>query len=102
MLAIKFIILLLCTFIGYTLGYFFTEKFRLAKWELFQFTAFQCRPCLSFHISWVTSTLVALLFMDFKMLLVGIVFAFGLWLGLKVDQKNKTIKDINTYKIEEK
>ncbi len=100
MLAIKFILLVISVLIGYTLGYVFTEtKLRLAKWKLFQFEGFQCRPCLSFHIAWVTSTFFALLFMDFKMLLVGVVFAFVLWIGLKVDQKQKTV-DVNNYHID--
>ena len=100
MLAIKFILLVISVLIGYTLGYVFTEtKLRLAKWKLLQFEGFQCRPCLSFHIAWVTSTFFALLFMDFKMLLVGVVFAFVLWIGLKVDQKQKTV-DVNNYHID--
>lgn len=99
MIAIKFLILLACVFTGYTLGYLFTEKLNISKWGLFDFEAFKCRSCLSFHISWVTSTFIALLFMDFKMLLVGIIFAFGLWLGLKVDQKRKTV-NLNNYHIE--
>lgn len=101
MLAIKFILLVISVFIGYTLGYVFTEtKLRLAKWKLFQFEAFQCRPCLSFHIAWVTSTIISLLFGDWKMVLVGVAFAFMLWIGLKIDQKRKTV-DINNYHITE-
>lgn len=101
MLAVKFILLVLSVFIGYTLGYVFTEtKLRLAKWKLFQFEGFQCRPCLSFHIAWVTSTIISLLFGDWMMLLVGIGFAFMLWVGLKIDQKRKTISDLNNYHIE--
>lgn len=91
MLAVKFLILVLSVLTGYGLGYLFTEtKYSLSKWRIFQFEAFECRPCLSFHIAWVTSTFFALLFMDFKMLLVGIAFAFILWIGLKLDQKHKT------------
>ncbi len=101
MLAIKFILLVLSVFIGYTLGYVFTEtKLRLAKWKLFQFEAFQCRQCLSFHIAWVTSTIISLLFGDWKMLLVGIGFALMLFIGLKIDQKRRTI-DANSYHVEE-
>lgn len=102
MLAVKFLILVLSVFTGYGLGYLFTEtKLRLAKWKLFQFEAFECRQCLSFHIAWVTSTFFALLFKDFNMLLIGVAFAFILWIGLKIDQKKKTIDDINSYHIEE-
>lgn len=92
MLTIKFIILLLTTLTGYVLGWFFTEKWILAeKHRLFQFQGFECRPCLSFHIAWVTSTAVSLLFSDWVMVAVGIAFAFALFAGLKIDQKNKTV-----------
>lgn len=92
-MAIKFIILVGLTLLAYVLGYIFTEtKLDLARWKLFQFKAFECRPCLSFHICWVLTTFVSLIYMDWKMLIVGIVFAFGLFIGLKIDQKNKTIK----------
>lgn len=92
-LAIKFIILVGLTLLAYVLGYIFTEtKLDLAKWRLFQFKAFECRPCLSFHICWVLTTFVSLIYMDWIMLIVGIVFAFVLFIGLKIDQKNKTLK----------
>ena len=93
MLAVKFILLVFSVLTGYGLGYFFTEtKYSLSKWKIFQFEAFTCRQCLSFHISWVTSTFFALLFKDFKMLVIGVIFAFILWLGLKIDIKRKTVK----------
>ena len=91
-LAIKFIILVGLTLLAYVLGYIFTEtKLDLAQWKLFQFKAFECRPCLSFHICWVLTTFVSLIYMDWIMLIVGIAFAFGLFIGLKIDQNNKTI-----------
>jgi len=92
MLAIKFILLVISVFIGYTLGYLFTEKYTLSNWSLFNFEAFKCRQCLSFHIAWVTSTLISLLFEDWIMLVIGVAFAFMLFLGLKIDQKRKTIR----------
>ena len=91
-LAIKFIELVGLTLLAYVLGYIFTEtKLDLAQWRLFQFKAFECRPCLSFHIRWVLTTFVSLIYMDWIMLIVGIAFAFGLFIGLKIDQKNKTL-----------
>ena len=91
-LAIKFIILVGLTLLAYVLGYIFTEtKLDLAQWRLFQFKAFECRPCLSFHICWVLTTFVSLIYMDWIMLIVGIAFAFALFIGLKIDQKDKTI-----------
>lgn len=93
MLSFKFILLIISVLIGYILGYLLTEKYNIAsKWEILDFEAFKCRQCLSFHISWVTSTFISLLFGDWIMLLVGIAFAFMLFIGLKIDQRNKTIK----------
>ena len=93
MLAIKFLLLLVSVFAGYFLGYFFTEtKYRLSRYDVFKMTVWECRQCLSFHIAWVTSTFISLLFDDWIMLIVGVVFAFALFAGLKIDQKIKTIK----------
>lgn len=93
MLVIKFILLLLSVFTGYLFGYLFTEKYPLAnKWKVLDFEGFKCRQCLSFHIAWVTSTVISLLFEDWIMIIIGIVFAFALFAGLKIDQRNKTIK----------
>lgn len=93
MLTIKFILLVLCVFIGYTLGFVLTEtKYRLAKYRLFQFQAFECRKCLSTHITWVLTTLCSTLFSDWLMFIIGLFFAAMLFTGLYIDEKNKTIK----------
>lgn len=92
MLAIKFMLLVFSVLFGYILGYIFTEtKYRLSRYGLFQFQAFECRKCLSTHITWVTSTFISLLFGDWVMLIVGLVFAAGLFTGLYIDEKNRTI-----------
>ena len=92
MLAVKFLLLILSVFLGYFLGYFFTEtKYRLARYDVFRMMVWECRKCLSFHISWVVSTTISLLFVDWYMLIIGVVFAFMLFIGLKIDQKNKTV-----------
>lgn len=90
MITIKFIILIICVFLGYVLGYIFTEtKYDLAKYPIFDFEAFKCRKCLSFHISWVLSTIFSTLFNDWIMLGIGIIFAFILFLGLKIDENRR-------------
>lgn len=92
MIAFKFVLLVISVFIGYFLGYFLTEtKYRLARYEVFQFKMFECRKCLSTHIAWVTSTFISLLFNDWLMLIVGLIFAGFLFLGLYLDEKEKTI-----------
>lgn len=93
MLAAKFLLLVFSVLFGYTMGYIFTEtKYRLSRWGLFQFQGFECRKCLSTHIAWVTSTFISLLFGDWLMLIIGLIFAGILFLGLYTDEKNKTIK----------
>ena len=93
MLVIKFILLLLSVFAGYIFGYIFTEEYEIAsRWKIFDFEGFKCRQCLSFHIAWVTSTIFSLLLNDWIMLIIGVAFAFMLFIGLKIDQRNKTIK----------
>lgn len=93
MLTIKFLLLVFSVLIGYIFGWYFTEKNRLAdKHPLFRFEAFECRQCLSFHIVWVTSTAISLLFNDWIMVVFGIIMALVMYFGIKIDQKNKTIK----------
>ena len=92
-MAIKFLLLLMSVFLGYFLGYFLTEtKYRLARFDVFQMTVWECRKCLSTHIAWVTSTFISLLFGDWLMLIIGLIFAAALFTGLYIDEKNKTIK----------
>ena len=90
MITIKFILLIICTAIAYILGYIFTEtKYDLQKYPIFDFEAFKCRKCLSFHISWVLNTFTSTLFNDWIMLVLGIIFSFFLFLGLKIDENNR-------------
>lgn len=92
MLVLKFLLLIFSMMLGYFGGYLFTEtKYYLAKYKMFQFKAFECRKCLSFHISWFTSTLIGLLFNSWTMVVIGIIFAFSLFFALWIDEKNKTI-----------
>jgi hypothetical protein len=91
-MAIKFILLVICVLIAYVLGYVFTEtKYDLQKYPIFDFEAFKCRQCLSFHISWVLSTFISLLFNDWIMVIVGIIFALFLFIGLKIDENKRMI-----------
>lgn len=93
MLAVKFLLLVISVLIGYFLGYFLTEtKYRLAQLDVFKMTVWECRKCLSTHIAWVTSTFISLLFTDWVMFMIGLGFASMLFLGLYLDEKNKTIK----------
>ena len=93
MLCVKFLILVLVIFLAYTIGYYVVDVWDISsKHGLFKFTAFECRPCFTFHVAWVTSTAISLLFGDFVMLFIGILFALMTYLGLKHDVETKTIK----------
>lgn len=93
LLLIKFILLVATVLVSYTAGWYFTTKYDLAsKSSLFRFKAFECRPCLSFHFNWVISTSISILFGDWIMFIAGILFSALLWVGLKIDEKEKTIK----------
>lgn len=90
MMSVKFLLLILCVLVAYVLGYIFTEtKFDLQRWELFDFQMFKCRPCLTFHISWVLTTFTSLLFYDWWMLLWGVCFSLGMFILMKVDEYNR-------------
>lgn len=94
MLTLKFILLILSMLVGYTLGYVFTEtKYDLQKYPLFRFKAFACRPCLTFHICWVTATAVSLAFESWEMVAIGIAMSFGVFAGLKIDEKQRQWKE---------
>ena len=97
MLTIKFLLLVFSVLFGYSIGYIFTEtKYRLAKNEFFNRKPFSCLKCLSTHIAWVTSTAASLLFNDWIMLGIGLIFAAALFVGLTLDEKSKTVS-INDY-----
>ena len=92
MLAIKFLLLLASVLTGYFLGYLLTEtKYRLARYDVFKMKVWECRKCLSTHIAWVTSTFISLLFVDFCMLIIGLIFAGALFTGLYIDERQRTI-----------
>lgn len=90
MMSVKFLLLIICVLVAYVLAYIFTEtKFDLQRWEIFDFQMFKCRPCLTFHISWVLTTFTSLLFYDWWMLLWGVCFSIGMFILMKIDEYNK-------------
>lgn len=92
MIALKFVLLIISVLTGYFLGYFFTEtKYRLARYDVFKMTVWECRKCLSTHIAWVTSTLFATIFEDWLVFIIGLIFAAALFWGLYLDEKEKTV-----------
>lgn len=93
MTYINFLVLVGIVLIGFTLGWLFTEtRFRLSKWRLFQFEAFVCRQCLTFHLIWVPSVAYGLWVHSWMTILVGVIFSFIVWAGIKLDIKKRTKK----------
>lgn len=92
MVLIKFLLLSLSVFIGLIFGYVLTEtRYRIANIPAFNVKPFTCKKCLSFHISWFTAACFSLYLEDFKMLAVGFLFSFILFVGLVIDERERTI-----------
>lgn len=92
--AIKFLILVAIVFLSYTIGYFLTWKLYLPKYsDFFAFKAFTCRPCCTFHTNWLISTFISLCFMDWIMLSFGILFSFGIFILLYLDEKGLNVEE---------
>lgn len=88
----EFISLVACVIIAYITGYIFTEtRYYLARYPMFRFKAFECRPCLSFHICWVLTTTISLLYHNYLMVVIGVIFSFILFFGLYNDMKKRFI-----------
>lgn len=93
MIALEFIILILIMILSYVLGYYLTEVIHLPNYSsLFDFKAFVCRKCLSFHICWISETIASLLFHNYVMLVIGILLSIGLFVGLYQDEKSRFIE----------
>lgn len=55
---------------------------------IFDRKPFNCRPCLSFHTTWILTASCAPLFDSIAILIGGIVLAFGVYLVMKyIDNK---------------
>ena len=88
---IEFILLVFIVLVGYALGWLLTEtRYRLSQFRLFQFEAFECRQCLTFHLIWVPSVAFGLYIGSWVVGLVGVLFGFIVWAGIKIDTKKRT------------
>lgn len=93
LLVIKFIILIAIILFAYTMGWLFTIKYRIAEINtFFQFKAFECQKCLTFHISWILTCIISLCFMDFWMLGWGIFLCFGFFFLMYLDEKERFVE----------
>ena len=94
------LILMIATFLFTNwIAWLTTEKYKLPKF--LQYKPFQCRICQAF---WVTifAAICFVLVLGYKVTAIGLtILAILNAIAMYIDQRNKTIKDINTYKIEE-
>lgn len=59
--------------------------------EIFDCRPFNCRPCLSFHLTWIFATFFACCICSLKLILMGVVAAFVVFIVLKI-MDNKMIE----------
>lgn len=96
--TIQFILLILTTIISFILGYYLTEtKYDISKYKLFNMKPFNCRKCLTFHITWVLNTILALLFNSLYMGVFGVICAIGNFVAIELDDKDKFDKGKKYY-----
>ncbi|MEN9918326.1 MAG: hypothetical protein RL662_762 [Bacteroidota bacterium] len=76
------------------LGWLLTEtSFRLAdKFHFFNKRPFNCRPCLTFHLTWIHAGAISLTESNIKLFLYGVLMAAVIWIGLEIENRNKMIK----------
>lgn len=72
-------------------GWLLTEtRHRLAdKHRLLDRKPFSCRPCLTFHLGWMLSGLVALAIGNLPFFVLGIVVSLFVWAVLEIENRSK-------------
>lgn len=63
---------------------------KIHRW--FDRKPFNCRPCLTFHLTWVLAAFFALICNSLEILMVGVLLAFILFLIVKYIDNKKVIK----------
>ena len=93
MYALQFLVLIAINLLSLAVGYILTNKIYLPNYsDFFQFKPFRCQKCMTFHIDWIISTFVSLLFNNYIMLIFGLIFSFGLFILLYLDEKERFIQ----------
>lgn len=59
---------------------------------IFDRKPFNCSPCLTFHLVWISNTIFALVCQSYKIAIVGFIFAFALFLIVKYIDNKKIVK----------
>lgn len=53
---------------------------------------FNCRPCLTFHLLWISYAIAALIIQSWTFFIVGLVFSFAIFAFLYFDDQSKITK----------
>ena len=81
------------------IGWLFTEVYLLPKF--LRYKPFSCRLCLTFWLT-IFVAIAIVLTLGYNVTSIGLgILAILNALAMWIDQRNKTVEDINNYKIEE-
>lgn len=78
-----------------TLGSFLTENNKLALPILLKQLdrkPFNCRPCLTFHLLWISYATTALVLQSWLFFVIGFIFSFAIFALLYIDNQSKISK----------
>lgn len=91
MSTIEFFLILLLCLSGVYLGWLFTEskQHNLSKLsDKLNRKPFNCRPCLTFHITWILFAVTAYLIYSVRLFFIGIVCAIIIFALLCIESKS--------------
>lgn len=91
MTTIELILILAICSAGVYLGWLFTESKQHALNRLSEKLnrkPFNCRPCLTFHITWLLFGIVSFLIYSPRFFLIGIICSFILFILLYIEHKS--------------
>lgn len=80
----------LSTLLSFTLGEYLPLVLPY-KNRVFSRKPFNCSPCTTFHLQWLISALIALIFNAWGILVIGIITAFILFFIVRYRDNNKVI-----------
>ena len=90
---IQFILAIAIALLSFVAGYVLTEtRYSLSRWRVFDMRPFNCRLCLSTHLTWVSETAAALAFGSVPMGAFGLACAAGVYYAIRYDTRKRTIK----------
>lgn len=92
---ITFIVFFLTAFVSWLT----TEKWTMPHW--LQYRPFSCRICQNFWLNVFAYVGIYIIYQWKITLILGLILTVLNTIAQKVDQKQKTVEDINTYKLDD-